>query len=79
MGDRSPGAWERVLMLTIREPRTRAHAQRLLPTVTDDDLNDLARLWHDSQTAATWDLAAQLVQTWKDQGSPRRRPETEEP
>jgi hypothetical protein len=73
MSDTTPGAWDRVLVLTINEPRTRRAALRMFPTVTDADLDELARLWHSSQTGATWAKARELVEAWKTAGSPRHR------
>lgn len=72
---RQPGAWDRILILTISEPDTRRATLRMFPTVTDEDLDELARLWRSQQCAATWALASRLVEAWKAAGSPRTRPE----
>lgn len=59
------GVWERVLIEAALGRIPREHATKLLPTVTDADIDELAALWEARDSMTAWSRAGELVTAWK--------------
>lgn len=62
---RQAGVWERVLIEAALDRIPRDHVHKLLPTVTDADINQIAAHWGNGDRMSAWKLAEELVTAWK--------------